>query len=305
MDRVEFEYAFYLKLGRAGIWEEDSLRTGKARIGWANIPLSDILQEKWEAILEKERQDVPSGAATHDFNSLKIFSEAGPDTIWVTFHQSKLWWGFLAGPVQEDDTSKYRDLEGGWRCTDVHGKHLLVGGIGGRLASLQAYRATSCQVHALEALRRLLNAESSPEYRAVEQARRSLAAGVAQGIRGLHWKDFEILVDLIFRQAGWRRTSVLGETMKFTDLELEESITGDKYQVQIKSRATLADLEEYRGEFASESFRKLYFVVHTPDAALYGFTPSCDDQVELVLVDRLAEMVIDGGLVGWLMDRTK
>ena len=305
MDRVEFEHAYYLKLGRGGIWEEDSIATGKARIGYANISLSHILQARWEVILEKEKQDVASSAATHDFNSLKIFSEAGPETIWVTFHRSKLWWGFLTGSVQEDGTSKYRDVVGGWRCTDVRGTPLLVGGIGGRLASLQAYRATSCRVHAMEMLRRLLNAEPSPEYNAIDQAKQSLAAGVAEGIQGLHWRDFEILVDLIFRQAGWRRTSVLGETMKFTDLELEESITGDKYQVQIKSRATLADLEEYRGEFASESFRKLYFVVHTPDAALYGFTPSCDDQVELVLVDRLAEMVIDGGLVGWLMTKVR
>jgi hypothetical protein len=54
------------------------------------------------------------------------------------------------------------------------------------------------------------------------------------------------LVDLVFRQAGWQRLSVLGETMKFTDMDLLEPVTGDQYQVQVKSAATLADLESIR-----------------------------------------------------------
>ena len=62
----------------------------------------------------------------------------------------------------------------------------------------------------------------------------------------MHWKDFETLVDLLFRQAGWRRLSVLGETMKYADLELEEPITMERYQVQIKSAADLGDFARYR-----------------------------------------------------------
>lgn len=73
-----------------------------------------------------------------------------------------------------------------------------------------------------------------------------------------HWKDFEILVDLIFRNAGWRRVSVVGESLKFVDMELEEPITGEQYQVQVKSDATIADFKEYAEQFTERDFRKLY-----------------------------------------------
>ncbi len=128
-------------------------------------------------------------------------------------------------------------------------------------------------------------------------------AAVVPAIQELHWKDFETLVDLVFRQAGWRRRSVLGETMKFADLELEEPITGDAYQVQIKSRADVVDLREYTAAFSAHGFRRLYFVVHSPTPALRAMSNS--DEVELVLPERLAGMIVDHGLLGWLGDRIR
>lgn len=60
------------------------------------------------------------------------------------------------------------------------------------------------------------------------QARTALIDEVQGALRELHWKDFETLVDLLFRQAGWRRLSMLGETMKYADLELEEPINHER-----------------------------------------------------------------------------
>ena len=119
----------------------------------------------------------------------------------------------------------------------------------------------------------------------------------------MHWRDFETLVDLLFRQAGWRRLSVLGETMKYADLELQEPITGERYQVQVKSAATVADFAQYRDQFGERGFRKLFFVVHSP-------TPALDQEkgnatVELVLPGRLAAMVVDAGLVSWILARIR
>lgn len=73
--------------------------------------------------------------------------------------------------------------------------------------------------------------------------------------------------------------------MKYADLELEDPITHDKYQVQINSRAKLADFKDYSGKFSGRGYRKLYFVVHTPDAELASqiSTP----EIDLVLPERL------------------
>ena len=119
----------------------------------------------------------------------------------------------------------------------------------------------------------------------------------------MHWKDFETLVDLLFRQAGWRRLSVLGETMKYADLELEEPITMERYQVQIKSAADLGDFARYRDQFEGRGFRKLFFVVHSPDSKLARQESS--SIVELVLPARLAAMVVDAGLVSWILAKIR
>lgn len=37
---IEFENALYIKLGKSGKWEKDSIENGKIRIGWGSI--SDI-----------------------------------------------------------------------------------------------------------------------------------------------------------------------------------------------------------------------------------------------------------------------
>ena len=97
---------------------------------------------------------------------------------------------------------------------------------------------------------------------------------------------------------------MLGETMKFVDLELEDPITHDQYQVQVKSRATLADFESYSRRFNSVAYRKLYFVVHTPEQGLAAVQGGSED-VELILPDRLSEMAVRLGLVEWLMSHIK
>jgi hypothetical protein len=91
--------------------------------------------------------------------------------------------------------------------------------------------------------------------------------------------------------------------MKFSDLELEEPVTGERYQVQVKSSASVADLQEYADNFASTGFRKLYFVVHSPVGDWSGYP--IPENVELILPDRLAQMVIEFGLISWLVNKLK
>lgn len=97
----------------------------------------------------------------------------------------------------------------------------------------------------------------------------------------------------------------MGETMKFVDLELEEPITGDLYQVQVKSTATVVDFERYAQNFSPESFRKFYFVVHSPEEKLTNYQGTMDENIELILPRRLAQMVVDFGLTNWLMKKIR
>jgi hypothetical protein len=302
---LKAEHAYYIKLGRGGKWAEDSIAHGKARIGWTRTPLAQILGEEWAAIKKTLQSTLKSvGAGTMDANALKLFCNSSEDDVWITFHASKLWWGQLKkGSVKEDATSKYRELVDGWHDRSLKNDLLLANQIPGRISQLQGFRATICRVHDRDALLRLLRGERSPEYLAVEASRNALVGHTAQAIKNLHWKDFELLVDLVFRQSGWRRVSAVGETMKSVDIELEDPITRDRYQVQVKSRATKDIASRCKEEFSASAFRRYYFVVHTPDHELLGATDLDDDEFEVILPERLARMVVGGGLTDWLLDK--
>lgn len=125
---------------------------------------------------------------------------------------------------------------------------------------------------------------------------------MVKAVRELHWKDYETLVDLVFRDSGWVRVSVLGQHAKAYDLELREPITGDRYVVQVKSRAGLADLHGTISQFSAEDYRRVFFLVHSPAKDLEAAT-DLPEHVELVAPGRLAELAIEAGLVTWLEDK--
>ena len=202
--------------------------------------------------------------------------------------------------IRKDSVSKYREVDK-WRREDIFGNQLLITQLPGKISKIQGFRGTICRVRPVEALLRLLNHQHSSEYVAILHSNEELRQHIENGIKRLHWKDFETLVDLIFREAGWRRISVLGETMKYSDIELEDPITGEMYQVQIKSAASLRDFKEYAENFGGGKYTKLFFAVHSPDMNLLELDGSKYNDVEILFPGKIAEMVIDMGLVNWLM----
>jgi hypothetical protein len=298
--------AYYIKLGAGGQWAESSVRDGVFRFGWRNTPIGEIRKKDWNSIRARlSAEHTNKGTVTADLARLKDIVTSTIDDVWITFHDSRMWWCRLGDTrIHEDETSRYRIVSEGWSDRDTSGRLLITNRLPGRIAQLQGFRGTACSVKDKEGLRRVLAAEDSEVYKGIAEARRRLAVEIAAAVQRLHWKDFEILVDLIFRQAGWRRRSVLGKTMKYVDLELVEPMTDDAYQVQIKSRADVSDFDEYVAGFSNEGFRRLYFVVHSPTPALAKTRPQVDE-IELVLPDRVADLVIDHGLVGWVLDRVR
>jgi hypothetical protein len=307
MEPVDFKRAYYIKLGKKGKYEQSAISESKLIIGYGGQSLQDINRGNWGKIGEQLGQASKSkkGVATRDLNVLRIVCESTFKDLWITFFQGAMWWCRL-GPreVFQGDKSKYRLVEGKWSNRDVCGNPLEINSIPGVLSKIQGFRGTVCKVRALETLRQLMNSKSSLEYNEIEECKISLIGSVEKGIKKLHWKDFETFVDLVFRVSGWRRLSMVGGPMKFTDLELEDPITKDQYQVQIKSQATWSDFDGYTKQFNRQLHRKLYFVVHTPDKKLAALQELPQD-IELILPGRLSEMVVRLGLVDWLMSHIK
>lgn len=307
MAEIEFDNAYFIKLGRSGLWEKDSIETGKMRIGWRGQTIEDINNKRW-GIIEKQlrtggqKRQRDQGTITRDFNALKIIAESSSKDVWITFYQNKMWWARLHGPVEEDKISKFRRVSGEWSDRSSDGEKLLiVNELPGVISKIQGFRGTACRVREPHVLHRVINNTKNALSTKISQQRTELAATLEQAIRDLHWKDFEILVDMIFRASGWTRISVLGQHDRDYDIAFQEDITGNLYVVQVKSTAGLKELLATASQFSTDDYEKVFFAVHSPRADIKDL-PSDDlpEHIQLLTADRIGELALEAGLINWI-----
>ncbi len=306
--RIDFANAFYIKLGRGGEWENDSIEAWKLRLGWRQQSVDDINAGRWDLIDEQLRAKDGGrrvAATTSDLRALKNIAASTDEDIWITFHKAKLWWTRLAsGPVEQDSISKFRRTAEPWHDCAADGRLLVISALPGKISQLQGFRATVCMVHYGDLLRRILNGTRSAVAIAIRDHRDALAQDLTMAIKELHWQDFETLVDLIFRAAGWKRVSVLGQYAKAYDFVLQEPVIGERYVVQVKSRAGLAEFRKTIADFSDKDFRRVFFIVHSPGADLDTLSAGdIPEHIEIIPPSRLGKLALDAGLVGWLEDK--
>lgn len=302
MAAVTASSVYYIKLGRGGDWEAESIRDGVIRFGYREAPHELCTEGDWEGVREAMkliRGD--AGAATRDVKQIRAFYESGETAIFITFFGGLLYWCRPSGDIEVlDDNSHRRSTLDGWHSTTVGGTLLTADRLSGHLLKVQMFRGTICDVSAADYLLRRLSDELSPEVAAAEEAERALMAAIIPLMRLLTWQDFELLVDLIFSTSGWRRVSQLGHTQKTIDLELVLPSTAERAFVQVKSKATRAALGDYVARLAeAEAYDRMFFVWHT------GNIPEDDGPEDVILLgpQRLARMVVDAGLSSWLREK--
>jgi hypothetical protein len=300
---IDATKALYIKLGEGGEYERECITQEQTlRVGWPDVPLDLCRRRAWKEVKEILRARMPdSGALTRDAEQLRLFCEADEKVLWVTFSGNHLWWCFAGLEVEElPDHAKIRRTLNRWSSSDIKGNPLDTRCLSGKLLSMQGFRGTICRVKEFDYLLHKINGEEIPEVIEARQARTSLEKTIEAIIRGLYWKDFEVLIDLIFRQAGWQRVSMLGEVQKTLDLDLLSPVTRERYGVQIKSTADAADFQQYQHECKGfVGFTRFYFAVHTPAGKLTQLEG--DGRFELLLPDRVARLAIQSGLVDWII----
>ena len=303
--------ARYIKLGTGGRLAQACIAQGVIRLGFDGVPHEACLTGNWEAVRRSLRKpDRFSGAATNQAQQIEDFYTLGADTLWITFWDGRLWWAFAEPGVvcdpAKDYLTRHRRTVGPWRCTDIAGDQLNVRDFSTKLTQLAAFRGTLCKVSQFDYLVRRINGEAEPlvaeatalQAEFVDLARRLVAT--------LHWRDFEILVDRIFADSGWRRVGVLGETQADVDLIVEQVATGERAFVQVKSRANPAVLEDYIGRFHDYgACDRMFFICHSPNKALLARAANPAPDVELWVAETVAEKAIRAGLFEWLIERVR
>lgn len=132
-------------------------------------------------------------------------------------------------------------------------------------------------------------------------ARHELRDATIPLIQRLNPIDFEVLVDMMFARAGWRRVGHIGKTQRDKDLDLEMPLTGEKAIVQVKTQTTGTEIVDYierkRGWL---DYDRLFYVFHTLKGRFEG---SEEDGVTLMDSTGVADRVLELGLVDWVINR--
>jgi hypothetical protein len=297
----------YIKLGHGGEWEEECIEKAHTlRIGFRDADHALCLAGKWKAISKHyQGEGMAEGPANGFANQIREYYEDDGSVLWITFYKRLLWWCFSTPAVTIlGDKTKAKEAAGGWKCKDIAGNPLSVDHLSGKLLRVQGFRGTICQVKEAEYVLRRINGQELLETKQAREALSGLCDSLKHLIQHLHWKDFEILVDLIFRQAGWQRVGVIGKTEKAIDLELLSPVLAQRGFVQIKSSSDVEEFEAYCEAFTDmPQFQQMFYVVHTPNEALSRVKPT-DQRIKLMLVDDIAKLTVSSGLVEWLIEKT-
>jgi hypothetical protein len=161
---------------------------------------------------------------------------------------------------------------------------------------VSAYQGTSCRVDVEDYLVRRINGEKTPQVERAIAAMAAMRASALEIMRLLEPRDFETMVDLMFSTSGWRRQGIIGKTQKTLDLDLMLPSTGERAFVQVKLHTNSGELASYVAQLDSLGpYDRMFYVFH------FGTATTDDGRVTVIGPDRLAELVVEAGLSGWLL----
>lgn len=298
----------YIKLGPGGAWVDRCLDEGLIEFGHHAIAHDLAVAGDWDAVRARFLEDGLSPAKASDFTrELRDFYTLPASTLWTTIARGRLWWTFAADgvePARETGRgARLRRVEGGWRSVDVNGAPLDLSGLSTRLTKVAAYRQTLCRVEAADYLIRRINAEHEPAVARALEARQAMTEAAGVLVAGLHWRDFELLADLIFASGGWRRVSAVGGSDQAdSDLVLEQATTGERAMVQVKSAAGQGVVDDYARRFTGGGWDRCFLVCHSPSGEL---TAPDLPRFHLWRGPMLAEQAVKAGLLDWLIARSR
>lgn len=309
MEKFSATDARYLKLGVNGRWEALCLKDGTLRLAYNDVPheigqssnRDDLVRHFLDAGYTR-RVAASHARQVHDFYHL------GEEVVWITFSDGYLWWAQSARPVEflggtdeemEARGSRLRHTVDGWHKESLGGNALRIAELNGALTQTAAYRMAICKVDRLDYLLRKIRDEDLPVVERARRAEHQMLKSIRELMTHLTWQDFELLVELVFAESGWRRVSSTGGLQKTVDIEMILPTTGETAFVQIKSKTNKNDLADYVEKFEARGDARMFFVYHSGT----GNLDHSASNVTLLGPEAFAPMILEAGLFGWLQGR--
>jgi hypothetical protein len=302
--------ALFIKFGEQGKFEKECIDNNILKIGYNDADHSLCLQGNWKKIKDYyvNKRGLSKGVSTYHINQIKYFYEEGAETLWITFYNNKLYWCFSENKVLlQKDKTKIRKVINSWSCKNLKGQILFLENISGRLTRTQGFRGTICTVPEREYLIKKITCEQTKEIKDAEESLGQLKDKLTLLIKKLNPKDFELLVDLIFRSGGWQREGVVGKTQKSIDLAIFHPINNERAVVQIKCQTNLSEFNKYKKIFAEMAdYDRFFYVAQTPLGGEDKYKKENDiDNLYLYFSDDIAKLAINSGLFDWILKKVE
>lgn len=261
-------------------------------------------------------QKKTSAVATRNTNTMLYVAKDEGNTLWITIENRKIYYGLTKGeelkqyaPWVDNDfnSGSAKDMKYGWCDRNILGETLDVNKISGALTKTQSTQGTMAEIQpdiACYFLKLLLSEKIKSKSHA-EKARCYLGVTLAKIIQTLQPSEFEVLVDLIFANSGWKRDGELGGNIKFVDVTLKLPSTDETAGVQVKSETNDKEFQEYLDkDYRNQNFDKFFYVYHTGTVS-EKIIPEEEKNVHVWDVDKVASRAIDAGLSQWIIDRAR
>ena len=303
----------YIKLGSGGKWAEHCIQNNRLRIGFDSGKkhvFEKCIENDWVGI-ERYWKQLGVGTAKQHTNQMRQFFKADEYLTWITFHNNKM---YYCGTGAPNAYQRLRDQFGfdvcerptcntGWRCTNINGEALNVTDLSSSLTKTSAFRQTICNFSpdVEKYIDRLINCREDELRLAYFAQKSALLKIISNAIKRLHWKDFEILSDLIFTRNGLQRIGEIGGPQKFFDLCYVEPMTGNHYYVQVKIKCSKKQIMDYQSKSHDYSTQNTKFIFVTSSKIDNPF-PN-DLFFDLWSSDQIAEKVYNTGLHDWILAR--
>ena len=319
-DKLEVRY---IKLGKGGNMFATCLENNMLYIGF-NTHLDEVRRLSNEArdpskteLVKKEihdhwikKCDKTLGTASNFTNRLLEVAQDQGNTLWFTIENRKLFYGLSDGKELERfepwvdngfNSGSAKKMKYGWCNVTINGDVLDISKISGALTKTQATQGTIANISPgpSKYLISLILGEPLELKIKAENARTHLVSLLAEIIKDFQPSEFEVLVDLIFSNSGWKRDGELGGNIKFVDVTLKLPTTGETAGVQVKTKSDKKQAQKYLDEdFRGMGFDKFFYVYHS------GSGVHKDDvNYHSWCVKTVAEKSIDAGLTQWIIDR--
>ena len=142
----------FIRLGKGQSWARRAIDTGTLRFGAPDEPHDLCLAGEWDGV---ERHLLDAGRSAQKASELRRqlqdFYTLGPDILWVTVAEGRLWWGFAEPEVADLRGSGdgmgivVRRIQDGWSCRARSGRELHVADLASIL-SVRLYPGALCSL---------------------------------------------------------------------------------------------------------------------------------------------------------------